>query len=140
MSKSIVREAFDFREISKRAVARNWRRFDPDQKEAFRMVFTKMLTGRYIARLQQEYSGQEIVYVGEEMMRADRALVKTKVPRNGSDVAIDGARVFSGNPFSEVTSQNGGVVEMHPLERLLLDAPTFMTGAVVPVDGGQIAA
>ena len=61
---AIVREAFDFGEISKRAVARNWRRFDPGQKEAFRMVFTKMLTGRYIARLQQEYSGQEIVYVG----------------------------------------------------------------------------
>lgn len=85
----IVREAFDFSEISKRAVARNWRMFDDSQKAAFREVFTRMLTGRYIARLQQQYSGEEIIYLGQDLLREDRALVKTKVPRTGADVSID---------------------------------------------------
>ena len=85
----IVREAFDFGEISRRAVARNWRRFDAAQKGAFEEAFSHMLSRRYIARLQQEYSGEEIVYLGQELVRQDRALVKTKVPRSGVDVAID---------------------------------------------------
>ena len=85
----IVREAFDFGDISRRAVARNWRRFDPAQKDAFEAAFSSMLSRRYIARLQQEYSGEEIVYLGQELVREDRALVKTKVPRSGVDVSID---------------------------------------------------
>ncbi len=95
----IVREAFDFSEISKRAVARNWRMFDAAQKEAFRDVFTRMLTGRYIAKLQQQYSGEEIIYLGQELVREDRALVKTKVPRSGADLSIDYSLKLSGGDW-----------------------------------------
>jgi len=85
----IIREAFDFAEISKRAVARDWRRFTPQEKKAFTEAFETLLGNTYIKRIQDAYQGEEVKYLGEESLSDTKARVRTVVPRESGEMLID---------------------------------------------------
>ncbi len=75
---------FDFVEITKRALARNWKLFTPHEREVFAGLFAVLLKEVYGSKIQSSYNGQRVVLIGQEMVTARRALVKTKlVSRNG---------------------------------------------------------
>lgn len=78
-----TRGLFDFTEISRRAVARHWKKFSPDQKKRFSEVFAEFLGNTYIDKIQSEYNNERIVYVGQ-VAKGKKALVKTKILRGES--------------------------------------------------------
>lgn len=81
---------FDFVEISKRALARNWRIFTPAQRRDFTEVFTTLLKDTYSRKIQGEYTGHEkILYVSHEMLSATKAVVKTKILRESGNIPVD---------------------------------------------------
>ena len=59
-----VLQLFDFEEFSLRTVGQPWRKFTPEQKNAFKTAFTDLLRNTYIDTL-DEYDGQKIRFTGE---------------------------------------------------------------------------
>ena len=86
----IMQVVFDFREISIRTLARNWKNFSPDQQKEFIEVFSEFLGNIYIERIQGEYKNEKIVYEGQEIVTETKAIVKTKIVReNNIEVPVE---------------------------------------------------
>jgi len=83
-----VKPMFDFREISRRAVARNWRDFSDAEKQQFVDVFTHFLGNTYIDKIQGEYHNEKIVYVGQELYQQQYAEVRTQILRETVEIPV----------------------------------------------------
>ena len=83
---SIVEERFDFKEMSQRTLAANWRRINADEQNTFVELFSKLLENTYIQKIEQ-YSGEKVQYGGQEV-RGNRAVVESNVVRNGIETPL----------------------------------------------------
>ena len=84
----VVRGIFDFREMGKRALARNWKKFTPEQRQEFTYLFSKVLGNSYIGRIQGEYEDERIVYQEQKKISNTKARVKTKIMRRSTDIPV----------------------------------------------------
>lgn len=84
-----VSSIFDFNEISMRAVARNWKKFTPEERKEFSAVFSKFLGNTYVDKIQGEFHNEKIVYVGQEILKKGRALAKTLIKRETIEIPVD---------------------------------------------------
>ncbi|MBA3005674.1 MAG: ABC transporter substrate-binding protein [Desulfocapsa sp.] len=89
-----VTQVFDFREMSKRVVGREWKALSPEKQDNFQKIFTKLLENAYIGKL-ENYSGQEIQYIGERL-KDDRAIVSTQIENNGQLIPVDYVMIKEG--------------------------------------------
>lgn len=71
-----VDERFDWEGLSRRALARHWARRTEEERDAFVVLFGKLLERTYLDRV-EEYSGEEIIYVGQTV-DGDYATVEAK--------------------------------------------------------------
>lgn len=104
----VIDEIFDFNELSKRTLGREWRKMKPEQRQEFVQLFRELLQGVYADRL-LAYSDQKVLFEKEIMLKKGRAEVQsylqtsdgTKIPlfyrltdKSGSwkvyDVIIEG--------------------------------------------------
>ncbi|HPA13933.1 MAG TPA: ABC transporter substrate-binding protein [Desulfobacterales bacterium] len=85
----VIRTHFDFLEISKRSLARNWLVFTPKERKEFTEVFGDFLGEIYIDKLQGEFQDEKVVYVGQEMVSDSKALVKTTVIRKTAEIPMN---------------------------------------------------
>lgn len=83
-----IQPAFDFNQVSRRALARSWKSFQPDQQEAFVRVFTELLGNTYIRQIQESYGGEKVLYTGEDILTKTKVRVKTLIPRKSSQVQV----------------------------------------------------
>lgn len=84
----IIREVFDFREMAKRALARNWKKFTKEQREEFSRLFSELLNNTYIGKIQRGYREEKVVYLTQKMVTDSKALVKTKVLRKSLEIPV----------------------------------------------------
>jgi phospholipid transport system substrate-binding protein len=84
-----VQEIFDFDEISKRAVARDWKKFSAEEKKEFSAIFSEFLGNTYVDKIQGEYHNEKIVYIGEDIVKKNRALARTKILREAIEIPVD---------------------------------------------------
>jgi phospholipid transport system substrate-binding protein len=85
----IVKPMFDFDEIARRAVARDWRRFTEVEKTTFADVFAQFLGNTYIDKIQGEYHNEKIRYL-EQQLHADRyAEVRTHLVREALLIPVN---------------------------------------------------
>ncbi|MDJ0817728.1 MAG: ABC transporter substrate-binding protein [Desulfobacterales bacterium] len=82
----IIGEVFDFTELSKRTLGKNWRKLNDAQKKEFTELLKKMLQGVYADRL-LAYTDQKIVFGEEKMLKKGRAEVQSNI------VLSDGRKV-----------------------------------------------
>jgi len=80
----IVAERFDFREMSKRVMGKQWRTLSPEQQDQFVALFTKLLQYVYINQV-DGYLDKKIEFTDQRIKR-DRAEVKTLLV--GADKSI----------------------------------------------------
>ena len=92
-----VKPMFDFDEIAKRTVARNWRDFSAEEKVAFRDVFAQFLGNTYIDKVQGEYHNEQIVYLGQDIRSEIYAEVKTHVLRETLKIPVDYRMIKNGD-------------------------------------------
>ena len=85
----IIQLVFDFTEVSARALASNWRNFSPQERKEFTEVFTELLKNTYLDKLQGAFHNEQVVFLGQEMVSDDKAVVKTKVLREQVEVPMD---------------------------------------------------
>jgi phospholipid transport system substrate-binding protein len=84
----ILEQLFDFQEFSRRVLASNWKNFTPAQREVFVRVFAEFLGKFYMAKLQERYKDESLIYVGQELKSATRALVNIKVIWKGQQIPV----------------------------------------------------
>ncbi len=85
----LIEDLFDFDEMSKRAVARKWRQFTPEEKKEFTEVFGKLLSNTYLNRAQIRYSNEKVNYVGQEKLTDTKAVVKTIIVGEAGEIPAD---------------------------------------------------
>ena len=87
--RQIVREMFDFDEISRRALARHWQTLQREEQAEFVTLFRDLLERAYLT--QMEGAGVEkITFLSEAMEPGGSAIVRSKVTtRRGSETPLD---------------------------------------------------
>ena len=96
---TITRQLFDFTEMSKRALARNWKSFSPQEQLQFADVFADHLSNSYMDKIQGEYKDETIVFLNEETVADGKALVKTKIQRKSGDISVDYSMLLVDNQW-----------------------------------------
>lgn len=71
----IVREHFDFREMSKRVIGQQWRNLSEKEQSEFEQLFTQLLQYAYVEKI-DEYSGQQVQFT-QQRIKGERAEVQT---------------------------------------------------------------
>ncbi len=83
---SVVETRFDFREMSKRALARHWKKRAPEERDYFVELFSKLLQNRYVRRVESN-SGSEILYQ-KQIIKNDKAVVYTVALKNNAEIPL----------------------------------------------------
>lgn len=94
-----VRGMFDFEEISKRAVAANWKTFTDPERKAFVDVFSRLLGNTYIRKIQSEFHNQTVLFLNEEVVSDGKMLVKTKIVEQGKEIPVHYAVIQQGGKW-----------------------------------------
>jgi len=86
--RDLATEAFDVSETAKRSLGQHWQRLTPEEREEFVKVFRDLLEQTYVSRI-DEYGGERIRYVGEQVdgdTGSVRAMIVTK---GGTEVPVE---------------------------------------------------
>jgi phospholipid transport system substrate-binding protein len=75
--RAAAEEIFDREEMSRRTLARHWRKRTPAEREEFMVLFEDLLQQTYIDRV-KGYSGEKVLYEGEKV-EGNYALVKVDI-------------------------------------------------------------
>jgi phospholipid transport system substrate-binding protein len=78
---------FDFQEMARRTLTRHWTGRAPEEQAEFVRLFTDLLEGSYIARI-ESWSGEKIVYTSEAV-DGRFASVRSKIITRRAEVAIE---------------------------------------------------
>jgi phospholipid transport system substrate-binding protein len=84
-------DVFDYAFISKSALGRyHWQNtFSEEQKKEFTDVFSRFLGNTYLDKIQEGYENEKVVFVEEELLSPDKAMVKTKILRKKIEIPVD---------------------------------------------------
>lgn len=85
----IISKIFDFNMISRRTLANNWKSFTPQEQNEFSGVFGRFLGDNYLNKIQSEFSGEKVEYLGQEMITGKKAVVMTNILRKSVKTPID---------------------------------------------------
>jgi phospholipid transport system substrate-binding protein len=85
---AITNNLFDYTEMAKRALARNWRIFTPPQRQEFRNVFADLLEKTYYNKVYGEYSNETVVYEKQQKISDVKAQVGTVIHRETVDIPV----------------------------------------------------
>ena len=94
---NIIGEVFDFTELSKRTLGREWKKMNGEQQKEFVELFKKLLQDVYADRL-LAYTDQKVVFEKESMLKKGRAEVQSNI------VLSDGRKVPI---FYRLTNKSG---------------------------------
>lgn len=92
-----ARERFDFNEMSKRALGKEWRRRTAAERQYFIKLFTKLLEHAYIGKL-EGYSGRVVTFL-DQRVKGNRAVVQTTVPHNGKEIPVHYIMILRGEKW-----------------------------------------
>ena len=71
-----IEKIFDFKELSRRTLGRDWKKMKPEQQKEFVQLFKELLQGVYADRL-LAYSDQKILFGKETTLKKGRAEVQS---------------------------------------------------------------
>jgi phospholipid transport system substrate-binding protein len=85
----IVREMFDFDEISRRTLSRHWQTLQRKEQAEFVTLFRDLLERAYLTQMEAA-GGEKITFLSEAMEPGGSAIVRSKVTtRQGSEIPLD---------------------------------------------------
>ncbi len=86
--RQIAGDLFDFEEIARRSLGRNWAGRTKAEQVEFVSLFTDLLERAYIGKI-ESYSGEKILYTGE-IVDGQYALVRSRIiTRRRTETALD---------------------------------------------------
>jgi len=93
----LFRERFDFKVMSQRVLARNWKEATPDIRNRFIALFTDLLEATYIGRI-EEYSDERIDYI-KERIKEKRAIIDTMIVTKSTEIPINYKLTLTGDKW-----------------------------------------
>lgn len=84
---SIVKERFDFRAMSQRTLATNWKNTTDEEKDKFVALFAQLIESSYVGKL-ESYNDERVDYPGEKV-KGRKAVVETVIISASADIPVD---------------------------------------------------
>jgi phospholipid transport system substrate-binding protein len=94
---NIVRERFDFEEMSKRVLGSQWRQLSGGEQDQFVDLFTKLLEHAYIGKI-EDYSKQKVVFKGQRI-KDGRAQVDTQLVDKDVVIPVSYIMILKGSDW-----------------------------------------
>jgi phospholipid transport system substrate-binding protein len=76
--RAIINTVFNYTELSKRTLGREWRKFSPEQQEEFKQLFGKLLESSYADRV-LAYTSEKIEFGKEIELRKNKVEVESAI-------------------------------------------------------------
>lgn len=93
----VARDHFDFREMSKRTLGKQWRKLSNKERDEFVDLFTRLLQHAYIGKV-EDYSGQEVEFV-RQRIRGKRAQVQTLLVDKSKSIPVSYIMLLKGDKW-----------------------------------------
>lgn len=93
----VVREHFDFREMSKRVIGQQWNRLSSDEQDTFESLFTELLQYVYVDKI-DNYTGQQVQFVLQRI-KGDRAEVQTLLVDTNKSIPVAYIMLLKGDQW-----------------------------------------
>ncbi len=94
---SVVREHFDFHEMSKRVLGQQWRELNAQEQKDFEDLFTQLLQYAYIGKI-DDYSGQAVEFT-HQRIKGERAEVQTLLVDKGKTIPVSYIMLLRGDQW-----------------------------------------
>ena len=85
--RATIDQRFDYRQMSMRALSKNWRGRTPEERKKFVELFKNLLEKSYAKKIEAFGNGK--VEYFDEVVKGKYAMVKTKVSRKDKNIEID---------------------------------------------------
>ena len=86
--RTIINEVFDWQELSRRTLGREWKKFSPDQQKEFVTLFEKLLQDIYADRI-LAYTSEKIEFGKETELKKGRVEVESYIiTKDGTKVPL----------------------------------------------------
>ena len=85
--KTVVNKRFDFRAMSQRTLATNWKKTTDEEKNQFVDLFSQLIENSYVGKL-DSYTNEKVDYTGEKV-DGRKAVVETIIITSTADVPVD---------------------------------------------------
>lgn len=85
--RAISEKMFDFTELSKRTLAQNWSKFNPEQQKEFIELYTSLLEDAYANKI-MAYTDEKIAFSKEVALTEKTVEVRSTVLRKTGDIPI----------------------------------------------------
>jgi phospholipid transport system substrate-binding protein len=97
---ALIEPVFDFNELSKRTLARNWKKFNDAQQTEFAQVFSELMGNIYVDRIQGGYNDETIEF-GDQILHESRplAVVKTFIVSSRNRIPVDYSLIQQGETW-----------------------------------------
>ncbi len=87
--RALIRDRFDFREMSRRSLARHWKKITPAEEKEFISVFSDLLESSYIGKI-EAYTNEKVTYDRETVRgKGKYGIVNTTIITKNVDIPID---------------------------------------------------
>jgi phospholipid transport system substrate-binding protein len=83
----VIIKRFDFRAMSQRTLATNWKKTTDDEKQQFVELFSQLIENSYVGKL-ESYTNEKVEYPGEKVS-GRKAVVKTLIITPSADIPVD---------------------------------------------------
>ena len=83
----IVSERFDFRAMSQRTLATNWKKTSDEEKKQFTELFSQLIESSYVGRI-EAYTNEKVEYPGEKV-KGKKAVVETLIITSSADIPVN---------------------------------------------------
>jgi phospholipid transport system substrate-binding protein len=93
----LIREHFDFTEMSKRVLGPQWRQIDAQQQQEFVDLFTTLLQHIYIDYV-DDYTGQQVVFT-QQRIKGQRAEVQTLLVDKEKSIPVSYIMLLRGDTW-----------------------------------------
>jgi len=94
---SVVREHFDFREMSKRVIGQQWRSLSSDEQGEFESLFTQLLQYAYVGKI-DDYTGQQVQFT-QQRIKGERAEVQTLLVDKDKSIPVAYIMLLKGDQW-----------------------------------------
>ena len=83
----IIDKRFDFRAMSQRTLATNWKKASDAEKQEFTDLFSQLIQSSYVGKL-EAYTNETVEYVAEKV-KGRKALVETMIKTASADIPLN---------------------------------------------------
>ena len=83
----IVSQRFDFRAMSQRTLATNWKKTSNEEKKQFIELFSQLIESSYVGKI-EAYTNEKVEYPGEKV-KGKKAVVETLILTSSADIPVN---------------------------------------------------